>query len=73
MAVRIEVYHQDGRWRVRRQGEKEPLSDHATKGEAEHAGRQAAEREQAELQIKNLDGRIAQADSHGHDPRNIPG
>jgi hypothetical protein len=59
--------------RVRRQGEKEPLSSHGTKDEAVRAGREVAEREHAELHIKNLDGRIAQADSHGYDPRNIPG
>ncbi|MFD4990832.1 DUF2188 domain-containing protein [Cellulosimicrobium cellulans] len=37
------------------------------------AGRAAAERESAELVIKNLDGQIARKDSHGHDPRNVPG
>ncbi|WP_340696895.1 DUF2188 domain-containing protein [Cellulosimicrobium funkei] len=73
MAVTIEVYHQDEQWHVRRQGERAPLSNHATKDDAVAAGRAAAERESAELVIKNLDGTIAQKDSHGHDPRNVPG
>ena len=73
VAVTIEVYHQDDQWHVRRQGESEPLSNHATKDAATVAGREAARREGAELVIKNADGTIAQKDSHGHDPRNVPG
>jgi len=34
VAVTIEVYHQDEQWHVRRQGEREPLSNHATKDDA---------------------------------------
>ena len=73
MAVTIEVYHQDEQWHVRRPGEREPLSNHAKKDDAVAAGRAAADRESAELVIKNRDGTIAQKDSHGHDPRNVPG
>ena len=73
MAVTIEVYHQDEQWHVRRQGEREPLSNHTKKDDAVDAGRAAAERESAELVIKNLGGTIARKDSHGHDPRNVPG
>ncbi len=73
MAVTIEVYHQDEQWHVRRQDERGPLSNHTKKDGAVDAGRAAAERESAELVIKNLDGTIAQKDSHGHDPRNMPG
>lgn len=69
----IEVYHQGGQWHVRRQGESEPLSSHDTKKEAEPAGHRLATAESAELFIKNLDGTIEKKDSHGNDPRNIPG
>lgn len=50
--MRIEIYHQDDQWHVRRQGESSPLSDHDTKVDAVSAGRQAAERESAELVSK---------------------
>ena len=58
---------------MRRQGEAQSLSDHDTKDDAVAAGRDSAERDGVELVIKNLDGRIGEKDSHGHDPRNIPG
>ena len=73
MAVTIEVYHQDDQWHVRREGEREPLSNHSTKDAATDEGREVARREGAELVIKNLDGSIARKDSHGNDPRDIPG
>jgi hypothetical protein len=69
----IEVYHQDDQWHVRRQGESNPLSDHATKEDAEKMGRLRAEAEGVELLIKNLDGTVAGKDSHGNDPPEVQG
>jgi hypothetical protein len=69
----IEVYHQDDQWHVRRQGQTQTLSDHDTKDEAVAAGREVAEADGVELVIKKLDGTIGKKDSHGNDPRNIPG
>ncbi|MDQ1058183.1 hypothetical protein QFZ23_002084 [Arthrobacter globiformis] len=43
------------------------------KDEAIAEGRAAASRHGAEPIIKNQDGKIAEKDSHGSDPRNIPG
>ena len=44
-----------------------------TQAEAIRRGRELAEREQGELVVHGEDGRIREKDSHGHDPRDIPG
>lgn len=69
----IEVYHQDDQWHVRREGQDEPSSNHTTKEEATTEGRRLADAKGVELLIKNLDGTVAEKDSHGNDPREIPG
>ncbi|MBT2547847.1 DUF2188 domain-containing protein [Arthrobacter sp. ISL-65] len=48
-------------------------ADYGTKDEAEAAGRDAAKADKAEHVIKNQDGKIAEKNSHGNDPRNVPG
>jgi len=48
-------------------------SGHTTKETAVAAGRRLAQNLKAELKIHNQDGSIAESDSHGNDPRNIPG
>ena len=62
-----------GGWDNKKAGASRAGSHHDTKREAIDAARQMSQREGAELKIKNLDGKIAQSDSHGHDPKNIPG
>jgi hypothetical protein len=54
-------------WAVQTDGTQRAASLHDTKKEAIAAGRAQAQRQQAELVIKNRDGRIAQKDSHGND------
>jgi Uncharacterized protein conserved in bacteria (DUF2188) len=44
-----------------------------TQDEAIQWGRQLAERENGELVIHGEDGQIREKDSHGNDPRDIPG
>ena len=73
MPTSIEVYHQGEQWHVREQGEDEPRSSHDTKEEAQAEGRRVAVADGAELFIKGLDGTIGEKDSHGSDPRNVPG
>ena len=46
---------------------------HDNKDAAIKAGRQAAEERSSEHVIHNQDGQIAEKDSHGNDPRSIPG
>lgn len=69
----IEVYHQAEQWHVRREGQDEPSSNHATKEEATTEGRRLADAEGVELLIKNVDGRIAGKNSHGNDPPEVQG
>jgi Uncharacterized protein conserved in bacteria (DUF2188) len=69
----VETYHEDGRWANRVEGESRSTSTHDTKEEAIAAGRSLAEDRKVEHIIKNLDGTISEKNSHGHDPRNIPG
>jgi hypothetical protein len=48
-------------------------STHTTKDAAVSAGRALAESMKAELKLHSLGGTIAESESHGNDPRNIPG
>jgi hypothetical protein len=48
-------------------------STHETQEEAIKEGRGLAEDQNSELVIHGQDGRIREKDSHGNDPRNIPG
>lgn len=62
-----------GGWNVKQGGGQRATSHHETKAEAVAAGRASSRTRESELKIHNLDGRIAQSDSHGRDPSNIPG
>lgn len=63
----------NGGWKVERGGSERASSHHDTKQEAVQAGREVSRNQGTELKIHNKDGRISQSDSHGNDPRNIPG
>lgn len=69
----IETYWEDDEWHNRHQGEAAPFATAKTKEAAEAVGREAAIAEGCEHIIKNQDGRIAERNSYGNDPRNIPG
>lgn len=45
----------------------------STKEPGVKTGREMAMRDKVEHIIRNLDGKIAEGKSDGHDPRNIPG
>lgn len=62
-----------GGWKVERGGSQRASSRHDTKQEAVRAGREVSRNQGTELKIHNKDGVISQSDSHGNDPRNIPG
>ncbi|MBK9115663.1 MAG: DUF2188 domain-containing protein [Betaproteobacteria bacterium] len=63
----------DGRWAVQTAGTQRADSLHDRKSDAVSRGRELAESKKSELVIKNADGRIAQKDSHGNDPRGAKG
>lgn len=68
-----EVFAVDGRWAVQTVGTQRADSLHQRKSEALRRGRELAERKRTELVIKGENGRIVGKDSHGNDPRRIPG
>lgn len=59
----------NGRWAVQTDGTTRADSLHDRKADALSRGRELAENKKTELVIKNADGKIAQKDSHGNDPR----
>lgn len=70
----IETYYEDGQWKNKREGTDRAFgAGYGTKEEAVAAGREAAQTDKAEHVIKNQDGQIAEKNSYGHDPRNVPG
>jgi Uncharacterized protein conserved in bacteria (DUF2188) len=67
----VHVVPQASRWGLEIKGE--VRSTHDTQQEAIDQGRGLAEQEQGELVIHGEDGEIREKDSHGNDPRDIPG
>jgi len=67
----VHVVPQASRWGLEVDGQ--IRSTHDTQQEAIDQGRQLAERERGELVIHGKDGQIREKDSHGNDPRDIPG
>jgi hypothetical protein len=63
------VPHAGGGWDVRRGGAERTSGHFDTKQQAVDFGREVSRNQQTELRIHNQDGRIAQSDSHGHDPK----
>ena len=70
----VETFHQDGAWHNKVEGTGDVLDgSYQTKVEARTAGREYARAHKVEHIIRNLDGRIGERNTYGHDPRNIPG
>src|SRR5215207_989499 len=67
----VHVVPQASRWGLEVAGE--TRSTHDTQKEAINEGHGLAEQEQGELVIHGQDGQIREKDSHGNDPRDIPG
>jgi hypothetical protein len=73
MAADIHVLPVGDQWMVRREGTEEPLSTHSTQAEATETGRAQARTDEVELVIHDKSGNIREKDSHGNDPRDVPG
>ncbi len=69
----IETYFENGEWKNRVQGSRRAANRHATKAEAEKAGREMAKKRRVEHIIKKKDGTIGARNSYGNDPSNVPG
>lgn len=63
----------DGGWDIRRGGAARSSGHFDTKKDAVQRARKISRNAETELKIHNRDGRIAQSDSHGNDPRKIKG
>jgi hypothetical protein len=70
----IETYYQDGKWHNRVEGglPSDPTA-HDKKEDAVRVGREMARQAKVEHIIRNRDGKIAQRNTYGNDPRNIRG
>ena len=67
----VHVVPDGDRWTCEIGGKKR--STHTTQEEAITQGRHLAEDQNSELVSHGQDGRIREKDSHGNDPRDIPG
>jgi hypothetical protein len=67
------VPNPNGGWDVKRGGADRATSHHETKQAAVSSGREVSRNQKTELKIHNQNGKIAQSDSHGSDPRNVKG
>ena len=67
------VPNPDGGWDVKRSGASRASRHFDTKAEAVDAGREISTNQRTEFVIHRQDGTIQRKDSHGNDPRNIPG
>ena len=63
----------DGRWAVQSDERERADSLHDRKEDAVMRARELAANKGAELVVKDRDGRIMGKDSHGNDPRDVPG
>jgi len=67
------VHNPAGGWNVKRSGASRASRHFDTKAEAIAAGREISRSQRTELVIHRRDGTIQRKDSHGNDPRHIPG
>ena len=67
----VHVVPSGNQWACEIDGNKR--STHGTQQEAIEKGRGLAEQQNSELVVHGEDGKIREKDSHGNDPRDIPG
>ena len=62
------VPNPEGGWDIKRGGAERATNHFDKKTDAVERGREVSQNQKTELRIHNKDGKIAQSDSHGHDP-----
>lgn len=67
------VPNPEGGWDIKRSGGEKSIKHFEIKQDAVDAARKISQNQETELVIHNKDGQIGKKDSHGNDPRNIPG
>lgn len=73
MAGNIHVVPEGDRWAIKEEGADEAFQTHETQDAAITDARALASSRGVELLIHGQDGQIRERDSHGNDPREIPG
>jgi hypothetical protein len=73
MAENIHVVPAGDQWAVEREGDASAMSTFSTQQEAIDFARDQARNDEVELVVHGADGSIREKDSHGNDPRDIPG
>ena len=68
MAKNIHVTPNAGRWNVKQEGRKTPVTTTATQKAASEIGRKLAQANKSELIIHRPNGRIREKNSYGNDP-----
>jgi hypothetical protein len=58
----------DDVWKVVRGNAERASGCYETKQQAVDSGREISQHQHTELKIHNMNGKISQSDSHGHDP-----
>jgi Uncharacterized protein conserved in bacteria (DUF2188) len=69
----IETHHSDGKWRNRVEGGDELPGEFDVRATAVAVGHDEATRRKVEHLVRNLDGTIAERNSHRQDPPFTPG
>lgn len=69
----VEVAPQRDSWVVKVDGDPAPRATHDRKSDAVDDGRALAKSLRVEFVVKNRDGQIAEKNSYGDDPRDVPG
>ena len=65
----IDTYYEDNTWKSKVEGSSRAAHTGGTKAEQQAIGREMAKDRQVEHAIRNQDGKIAQKNSYGNDPR----
>jgi uncharacterized protein DUF2188 len=69
----VETYHANGKWRNRIEGGDELPGEYDVRATAVAVGHDEAVRRKVEHILRNLDGTVADRNSHRQDPRDTPG
>jgi hypothetical protein len=68
----VEVYYQDGEWRIGIPQVSDPISRHETQDAAVEAGQAEAQRRGVELIVRNERATVVERDAQESNPPNVP-
>lgn len=68
MGKNVWVVKNGDKWSVKKEGGKQPESNHRTQANAQQAAKKIAKQQGGDVITQNREGRIRQRDSYGNDP-----